>query len=177
MADAALHFTPYGTPIAGLDFGEELLRREIAPGLVMSGGVSTQLAHMIAEDSGDAIHWPFAVVGFVDQDRRCLALAVHYGGIFDEATISLGAGDLPPTRRMLRLLAERLFVDCQLAAVSVRVRPDDEARQDVLTRLGFAECGRNDASADAARLIFRLDAATGLRRAFPCGLAHPAKVS
>lgn len=168
--------TPYGLPIDGLDFGENLLRNEIAPGLTMSGGVSTQLAHLIAEDTGDTIRWPFAVVGFVDAGQRSLAMAVHYGGVHAEANVSPCSMGLPLTRRVLRILAERLFVECGLAAITVRVRPEADTVQWTLARLGFRASGRDDQPGPAARMIFTLDAETALRRAFPRGIAPPGKV-
>ena len=178
MTDVALHPTPYGTPIDGLDFGEVQFRNCIAEDVVMASGISSAIAHMVADQTGDRITWPFHTIGFVDPVPRVLVLVIHHGaGVPGEAELSIVSEGMPPSRPILRQLAERLFVDSQLQAVTVRAHPKDEAMQAVLLRMGFRASGRDDRQGCAGRLIFTLDAATGLRRAFPRGLAYPAKAS
>lgn len=165
---------PWGTPVQNLAPMDALFRTEIAPGLVMSSGLNTDLACMVAEDTGDWIAWPCHLLGFVDGERRALAVVIHDGaGAPGEAELSIWPDPtLPLSRRVLRALADRLFLVCGLAAITVRVRPEDDVLQWSLTRMGFSASGRDDRPGRAARLIFTLPATTALRRAFPRGVAR-----
>ena len=178
MHEAAPYPAPYGTPIDGLDFGEVQFRSALTKDVVMASGISSTVAHMVAEETGDRITWPFHTIGFLDAVPRVLIVVIHHGsGVPGEAELSISDSGLPPSRAILRELAARLFLDCRQTGVTVRVCHEDQRLQATLSRLGFRASGRDDRAGPAARLIFTLDAVTGLRRAFPRGIIPHARAT